>query len=60
MYEVMMVPAQQDEIIEARFTAIRPVSNVVTVDKLVVGATREAATAVSGPQGEPHGGRNSP
>ena len=48
MHEVMMVPAQQYEVIEARFAAIRPVPDVVTIDKLVICTAWEAATSVTG------------
>ena len=43
-----LVPAQQYEVIEARFAAIRPVPDVVTIDKLVICTAWEAATSVTG------------
>ena len=49
MHEVMMVPAQQYEVIEARFAAIRPMPDVVTIDKLLICKAWEAATSVTGP-----------
>jgi len=48
VHQPMMVPAEQHEVVEARFTAIRPVFDVMTVDELRVGTAREAATAVAG------------
>jgi len=45
-----MVPAEQHEVIEARFTPIGPVLNVVAVHELVIGTAGEAAAAVPGLQ----------
>ena len=36
MNEVMMVSAEQNQVVETRFTPIGPVNNVVTVDEPVV------------------------
>jgi hypothetical protein len=54
----MMEPAQQDEVVEARLATVGPVLYVMTVDKLVIGAAREAAATVPGLQCTPHGGWN--
>lgn len=45
VHEVMVMAAQQHEVIQARLAALRPVLNVMAIDKLVVGAAREATTA---------------
>ena len=58
MNEVMVVPAQQYEVVEAGLTAIGPVFDVVAVAELVVGAPGKAATAVSRPQRTPDSGWN--
>ncbi len=42
-----MLPAKHNEVIQTRFAAIRPVLNVVSVDKSGVCTAREAATFVS-------------
>ena len=47
MNEVVMVSAEQYEVIQARFAAIGPVFDVVSVDKSGVCAAREATTSVS-------------
>lgn len=43
----MVVPAEQDEILESRLAAVSPVVNVVTIDKTRVHTARKAATAVT-------------
>jgi hypothetical protein len=54
------VSAEQHEVVEARFTAVCPVNNVVTIDKLVIGAAREAAATISRLQSTPHWWWNGP
>ena len=55
MNQVMMEPAELYEVLETRFTAVGPVFDVMTVDKLVICTPRETATTVSGPQSTTHG-----
>ena len=46
VHEMMVMPTQQHEIVEARIAAFRQVTDVVTIDKLVIHATREAAATI--------------
>jgi hypothetical protein len=46
VHQVVMVPAEQNKVVQASFATIGPVPDVVTVDKASVGTTRKAATAV--------------
>ena len=48
VHQVMMMPAKQYQVVQAGFSAIGPVSYMVSIDKSRVGAAREAATAVPG------------
>jgi hypothetical protein len=59
MHHPVMPPAQKQQIIHAGFTAIRPVDDVVRIDKPATVTTGESATMVSSLQGPPDGGWNS-
>jgi hypothetical protein len=48
VHKAVMVPAQQDEVVEAGFATIGPVFDVMTVDELRMGAAREATAAIAG------------
>ena len=45
--QAVVVPAELDEVVQARRAAVRPVLDVVRVDGACVGAAREAAAAVA-------------
>ena len=45
--QVVMMPAQHDQVIQTRFAAIGPVLNMVSIDKSGVGTARKATSFVS-------------
>ena len=47
--KVMMVPAEQHEVVQTGFPAVGPVFDVMTIDETGVGTARKAATAVPNP-----------
>jgi hypothetical protein len=49
MHEVMMVPAEQYEVIKTRITTVRPVFDVVSIDKPSVSTAWKATTFVPSP-----------
>jgi hypothetical protein len=49
VHQVMIVSAEQYQVVQARFTTIGPVSYVVSIDKSGVGAAGEAATTIPNP-----------
>jgi hypothetical protein len=49
VHQVMIVSAEQYQVVQARFTTIGPVSYVVSIDKSGVGAAGEAATTILNP-----------
>jgi hypothetical protein len=57
VHQAVMVPAQQDEVVETGFTAIGPVFDVMTVDELRMDAARVATAAIAGLQGTACGRR---
>ena len=59
MHQPMVPPAEQNEIIDAGFTAIGPVPDVVGIDKLIACTARETAAPIPSFQGTPYGGWNS-
>ena len=52
------MPAQQYQVVYGRFTAIRPMLDVMRIDKVAVGAAGKAATAIAPLQGAANGRRN--
>ncbi len=54
MNQMMMMSTEQHQVVQTGFTTVCPVNDVVPVDELVIGATRETATAVSCLQCPPH------
>jgi hypothetical protein len=45
--QVVMMPAEQHQVVQLRFTAISPVLYVVSIDKPGVGTARKTTTFVS-------------
>ena len=58
--EVVMMPAQHDQVIQTCFATIGPVLYVVSIDKSGVGTAREATSFVSDAERAAHWGWNSP
>ena len=56
----VMVPAQQHEVVERRLAAVRPVFDVVAVEKRTMRAAGKTAAAVPRAQGSPDNGWNGP
>ena len=55
-----MPPTDENEIVELRFTPIRPVDDVVTVDVAALGTTRILAGPIAGSQRASYGRWNDP
>ncbi len=55
-----MSPTDKDQIIELRFTPVRPVDDVVTVDVAALGTTRILAAPIAGSQRSSYGRWNDP
>jgi len=45
--EVVVMPAEHDQVVQTCFTAVSPVLYVVSIDKAGVGTARESASFVS-------------
>ena len=58
MNQVVVMPAEQNQVIQVGLSAICPVFYVVSIDKLVIGATRESTSFVSHAQRASHSGWN--
>ena len=58
MHQVMMMSAEQYQVVHIGLTAIRPVGDVVGIDKATAGTTRKAATAIATLQGSANGRGN--
>ena len=54
VHQPVMLAAQQDEIADRGFAAIRPVANMMRIDEAVMVAARKAAAAVARDQGPAH------
>ncbi len=60
VHQSVMPPADKNEIVELRFTPVRPVYDVVTVDVAALGTTRILAGPIAGSQRSSYGRWNDP
>jgi hypothetical protein len=60
MNKVMMVPAEQHQVVQTGVSPVGPVFDVMSIDESGVRAARKATTIVSNAQCTPHRGWNRP
>ena len=60
VHETMMAGAKEQQVVETRLAAGRPVPNMVRIDEAAVSATGKRAAFVTRPQGTADGGRHNP
>jgi hypothetical protein len=46
VHQVVVVPAEQNKVVQTGFATVGPMNDVMTVDKAGMGTAREATTAV--------------